>query len=315
MSGAPTVRGLFQDLRERLGLEWVAGRRGQNRAIEPAEGEASNTSLVGHLNLIHPHRVQVMGPTEDRYLRNLRKNTRLDTINQLFSGLSDLVVVGGDLEPIDQLKQRAESNAIPLLRSPRPTQELVNNIHYYLSNLLAERITLHGVLMEVLGVGVLIMGDASVGKSELALELVARGHRLVADDAPEFARIAPDMLRGRCPRMLQDFLEVRGLGILNIRAMFGDSAIKQTRNLRLIIRLQDMDEQLMAQMDRLRGSRATRTILGVELPEVTLPVAPGRNLAVLVETAVRNHILQLKGYDASDVFIQRQSLHLKESER
>ena len=161
-----------------------------------------------------------------------------------------------------------------------------------------------------MGTGVLITGDSSIGKSELALELLTRGHRLIADDATEFSRIAPDTLNGTCPEMLRDFLEVRGLGILNVRAMFGDSAIKQSRNLRLIIVLQDLEDAV--KIDRLHGSRQIRVIQDVEIPEVTLPVGPGRNLAVLLEAAVRNHILISKGYDASEAFIERQKLRLEQ---
>jgi len=163
-----------------------------------------------------------------------------------------------------------------------------------------------------MGTGVLITGESSIGKSELALELLTRGHRLIADDAPEFARVAPDTLIGTCPEMLREFLEVRGLGILNVRAMFGASAIKQSRNLRLIIRLQDMDEAV--KMDRLHGSRMLRNIQDVDIPEVTLPVGPGRNLSVLVEAAVRNHILISKGYDASEAFIERQKKRLEKAQ-
>jgi HPr kinase/phosphorylase len=182
-------------------------------------------------------------------------------------------------------------------------------MQHYLATYFAEIITLHGVFMEVMGTGVLITGESSIGKSELALELLTRGHRLIADDATEFARIAPDTLNGNCPEMLRDFLEVRGLGILNVRAMFGDSAIKQNRNLRLIIVLQDLEEA--TEIDRLHGSRQMRSIQEVDIPEVTLPVAPGRNLAVLLEAAVRNHILIAKGYDASAAFIERQKQRLE----
>ncbi len=307
MITTPTVGSLYEALHEKLGLRWAVGKRGSKRAIQCPQDSDIDISLVGHLNLIHPHRVQVMGETELHYLNTLRKNTRLDSISQLFSGVSDLIIIADGQKIPEEIRQQARSSSTPVLCSIRASQDLVNNLQYYLSNLLAKQITLHGVFMEVMGVGVLITGDASIGKSELALELVGRGHRLVADDAPEFARTAPDTLNGRCPAMLQDFLEVRGLGILNIRSMFGDSAIKQNRNLRLIIDLEDMSDERIRQIDRLQGSRATRTILGVEVPEITLPVAPGRNLAVLAEAAVRNHILHLKGYDASAEFITRQT--------
>ena len=205
--------------------------------------------------------------------------------------------------------EAAAASRTAVLSSSPPSEETIQHLRYFLGNYLAEKLTLHGVFMEVMGTGVLITGASSIGKSELALELLTRGHRLIADDAAEFARIAPDVLNGTCPEMLRDFIEVRGLGILNVRAMFGASAIKHSRNLRLIIVLQEMGEA--AAMDRLHGSRRMRTIMEVEIPEITLPVGPGRNLAVLVEAAVRNHILNIKGYDASQAFIERQKQRLE----
>jgi HPr kinase/phosphorylase len=226
---------------------------------------------------------------------------------------SQIVIIGNGLAAPDDLRKRAEAAGIPLLLSPLDSQDIVADLQYYLSHHFAEKTTLHGVFMEVMGIGVLITGDASIGKSELALELVSRGHRLIADDSPVFARIAPDLLNGTCPEVLRDFLEVRGLGILNIRAMFGDSAIKQSKHMRLIIHLAQMTDQELSAIDRLKGSRETCDVLGVAVPQVTLPVGPGRNLAVLVEVAARNHMLFLKGYDASRRFIDRQQAQIKHS--
>jgi HPr kinase/phosphorylase len=186
------------------------------------------------------------------------------------------------------------------------SQKLIGLLRHYLGAELAEKTVLHGVFMEVNGMGVLLCGESGVGKSELALELITRGHRLVADDAPEFFRVGPDTVRGRCPEVLRDFLEVRGLGLLDIRNMFGDSAIKPSKDLRLIVHLARMREEDIRQVDRLQGSYRQRTVLDVELPEVTIPVASGRNLAVLVEAAARNHILLRKGYNALEAFMQRQ---------
>jgi HPr kinase/phosphorylase len=160
--------------------------------------------------------------------------------------------------------------------------------------------------MEVLGTGVLITGESSVGKSELALELLSRGHRLIADDAPVFIRVGPDVLDGSSPTLLQDFMEVRGLGVLNIREMYGDNALKSKKHLRLIIQLMRMSKKDREELDRLYGNRIKREILGVEIPEIMIPVAPGRNLAVLVEAAVRNHILRHAGQDATEQFIELQ---------
>lgn len=167
-------------------------------------------------------------------------------------------------------------------------------------------LTMHGVFLDVLGVGVLLVGSSGIGKSEIALAMINRGHRLVADDAVLFNRVGAETLTGNCPELLQDFLEVRGLGILNVRVMFGDTAIRESKRLQLVVRLVAMDDDTLLKIDRLYGVYRTRTILNVEVPEVTIPVAPGRNLSVLVEGAVRNQVLKNTGYDASQEFINRQ---------
>ncbi len=311
MSTTLDIGTLFDDLEEKLGLNWICGSQLVLKEIYNSKEHGTEVSLVGQLNLINPHRVQVLGRKELEYFDKLKKNSRKDAIAQLFSGESALIVLASRLNVPDDIKAAAIAAQTPLLSTHLKSQEAIENLQYFLTSHFAEKITLHGVFMEVMGTGVLITGDSSIGKSELALELLTRGHRLIADDAPEFARVAPDTLIGTCPEMLREFLEVRGLGILNVRAMFGASAIKQNRNLRLIIRLQDMEEA--SKMDRLHGSRHIRNIQDVDIPEVTLPVGPGRNLSVLVEAAVRNHILISKGYDASEAFIDRQKKRLEKA--
>ena len=309
MSTVLTISALHDALRDKLGLEWISGKQHGDKIISSSRDLGGDLSLVGQLNLINQHRIQVLGKREQEYLDKLQKNSRKDAISLLFSGQSALVIIASGQTAPEDLLQAAESSGTPVLSSRLPGQVTIKNLQYYLSNYFSEKITLHGVFMEVMGTGVLITGESSVGKSELALELLTRGHRLIADDVTEFARNAPDTLNGTCPEMLRDFLEVRGLGILNVRAMFGASSIKQNRNLRLIIILQDMEDAI--KMDRLHGSKRMCSILDVEIPEVTLPVGPGRNLAVLLETAVRNHILHTKGYDASQDFIERQKHRLE----
>jgi HPr kinase/phosphorylase len=170
----------------------------------------------------------------------------------------------------------------------------------------AEKTVIHGVFLDVHGLGVLLTGDSGVGKSELALELISRSHCLIADDSIEFSQQGPGAVRGTCPDALRDFLEVRGLGILNIRAMYGDGVIKDRKDLHLIVHLERMTPEKIQQVNRLEGCYGKRLILDSEIPVVTLPVASGRNLAVLVEAAVRHHILLRKGYNASDAFIAQQ---------
>jgi len=313
MSTTLEIGTLYKALQEKLGLVWLTGEQYENNLLHSSSDTSADTSMVGHLNLITSHRVQVLGRKELDYLDLLKKNSRKDTISQLFSGQTTLVVIAKGLQPPADLKTAADTRHIPLLSSTSPSQDIIENLQHFLTNYFADKITLHGVFMEVLGTGVLITGDSSIGKSELALELLTRGHRLIADDAPEFSRVSPDTLLGTCPEMLRDFLEVRGLGILNVRAMFGAGAIKTHRNLRLIVMLQDIEEA--TRIDRLHGSRRNRQIQGVNIPEVTLPVGPGRNLAVLLEVAVRNHILNAKGYDASQAFIERQKRRLESIHR
>ncbi|OBS09115.1 HPr(Ser) kinase/phosphatase [Acidihalobacter prosperus] len=301
---------LYQALGKRLQLSWLSGRDGGVHQLSAADTHWGGATLVGHLNLVHPHCVQVLGSRECAYLRQLDDDAREQALRQMFNGESILIVIGGGEFPDERMIGLAEHAGIPLFASPLATQELISTLRYYLSETLAETATAHGVFMEVLGTGLLLTGDSNVGKSELALELITRGHRLVADDAPEFARITPDTLQGRCPMVLQDMLEVRGLGILNVRAMYGDNAIKLNKYLRLIIDLRHHHGGHHADEHRLYGITRTRRLLGVEIPVIEIPVAPSRNLAVLVEAAVRKHLLLQSGYDAADDLIQRQQERL-----
>lgn len=300
------VQDLYDALNERLQLVWLAGKNGRNKTLLSGTTDTSVGIIAGPLNYIHPNRVQVIGPAEETYLNSLQAANRDEALRQLFAEKPALVVLVNGIDGPPELAALADEAEVALMRSPLPDSQVLDNLQYYASLFLSEKTTLHGVFMEVLGMGVLLTGDPAVGKSELALDLITRGNRLVADDAPEFTRIAPDIISGTCPALLREFLEVRGLGILNIRSMFGDSSIKRTKYLRLIVHLKRMSSDEIAGMDRLSGAYTNRDVLGVSIPQVTVPVAPGRNLAVLVESAVRNHLLRLKGYDATQVLIERQ---------
>ncbi len=332
------VSDLFDIHSDRLGLRWIGGQRGAKRLISAEEvnsdgrkvvGDDINTleswgqfrsdgsprrSLVGHLNLIHPSRIQVLGGSEIDYLEQLRPISREDAIRQLLAHRPECVIVAEDKAVPEQLLQACNGADTPLFRSPLSSDKLVDDLHYYLSNLLADVVTLHGVYMEVMSIGVLLTGESGVGKSELALELITRGHRLIADDAPEFSRIAPDIVNGTCPKALTDFLEVRGLGILNIRELFGAGALRNNKYLRLIIRLAKLDQAGLIELNRLEGSYHARNVLGLSFPEIILPVAAGRNLAVLVECAARNHILRMSGYNSVEAFMEQQRSLMSEAQ-
>ena len=314
-----SIEELYNIHRDNLGLEWVAGQEGgklvvvRDEEITSSES-SSNFSLVGHLNLIHPHQIQVIGKVEIKYLEGLRNISMQDAISQLFHSKPVCVIVADGCEVPTLLKRKSNEHNIALFSSKKNGSKLANILHYFLTNLFADMLTLHGVYMEVMAIGVLITGPSGIGKSELALELISRGHRLIADDAPLFSRIAPDIIDGTCPKTLQDFLEVRGLGIINVRELFGDSAIKKNKYLKLIVQLQPMDTKDLLALDRLEGSYKTRNILDMDIPEITLPVAPGRNLAIMMECAARNHILRDNGYNASDVFARRQQRMMETGE-
>lgn len=300
-----SAESIIVNLASKIELKWVAGAEDPDRPLHEINVN-DHATLIGHLNLIHNNIIQVIGKTECDYLQSLDDDFRNSTLTQLFSHKTVAVILSDDLPVPDLLNKFANKYSVPVLSCKAESNEVVDTARYYLHKLFSNKEIVHGVYMEVLGTGVLITGESSVGKSELALELISRGHRLVADDTPEFTRIGPDTLDGRSPSILQGFMEVRGLGVLNIREMYGDNTIKRSKYLRLIIHMQSMNDTNLNEFNRLRGNTEVRKVLDVDIPVTIIPVAPGRNLAVIVEAAVRNHILRRHGYDASQQLIDIQ---------
>ena len=310
-----TARELFDQLQEKLGLRWLAGQAGGNRSIESGDTIARRPSLAGYLNAVYPNKVQILGSEELAWLDSLDARLRWETIEKIVQFRPLALVISKNQSCPEDLRNAAEESATPLWVAPKRGHELLNHLSYHLARTLAPRITLHGVFMEIYSIGVLITGESGSGKSELALELVTRGHRLVADDAPEFTQIAPDVLDGTCPDLLQDLLELRGLGVLNIRQMFGDTAVKRNKYLRLIVHLSRPSlEPSPTGMERLTGDLGTRRVLDLDVPMITLPVMAGRNLAVLTEAATRMHILRSKGVDPAAAFMARHSHFLERAQ-
>src|SRR5882762_10007928 len=291
------------DNREALSLAWIAGREGGTAVRREA---AKAASLIGHLNLTHPNSIQVVGAYE--------AGTLAGFVERLFEFAPAAVIIADGVTPPPQLLDAAARTHTPLFTSPLPAARVIDKLARYLAKALAESTERHGVFMDVLGLGVLITGESGVGKSELGLELISRGHGLVADDVVEISRIAANTLDGRCPPMLKDFLEVRGLGLLNIRTIFGETAVRRKMKLRLLARLERPQPGGREPSERLPLIEQSEEILGVSVRRVTIPVAAGRNLAVLVEAAVRNEILKLRGIDSTAEFLARQRQHMQKDE-
>lgn len=310
-----SVTQLYRDTRQKLHMKWVAGMEGGDNQLTSDTVSKPSLALIGHLNFVHPNRVQVLGCAEMDYLRNLAAEQKRQAISNLFStDLAAIVVANGEEPPADLL-EAAEKRRTAVFTSPEPSPHLMDILSHYLAQAVAESTSFHGVFMEVQGFGVLITGSSAIGKSELALDLITRGHRLVADDIVDFFRVAPDSLEGRCPPLLQDFLEVRGLGVLNIRALFGDNAVKPTKPLDLIVQLEFAETLALQEVDRLSIKSYSEKILEVKIPKVVIPVAAGRNIAVLVEVAVRNHVLLLRGINSTRQFMNRQNKEMKRTAR
>jgi HPr kinase/phosphorylase len=301
-----TVAKVFAENEGRLGLAWLAGGQGGNKVLTGEAALKPTMGQVGHMNFIHPFRIQILGAAEIAYLGNLSADELKDVIDALFTiDLAVIVVANGETVP-PYLAEQCNLHHLALFTSPQPSPHVVDVIRLYLMRVLAEATTLHGVFLDVLEMGVLITGASAIGKSELALELISRGNGLVADDIVELYRISPDTLEGRCPGVLRDFLEVRGIGILNIRTIFGETAVRPRKLLKLMVHLEDHSHEAFSELDRLQVNATFQEILGVPIRKVTIPVAAGRNLAVLVEAAVRNFVLNQRGIDSTKEFIDRQ---------
>ncbi|MFM2008095.1 MAG: hypothetical protein RIR02_45 [Pseudomonadota bacterium] len=298
-----SIQQLYEDNLHALKLGWIAGMTGDQRLI--FGDAASAADQVGHLNLIHPGRIQVFGPQEIDYINRISEHSRVTQTRELVAGTPPAFIIAQSLDPHPYLVQVCNEYNIPLLSTSLPAAQVIDYLRVYLSKKLALRITMHGVFMDVLGVGVLITGESGLGKSELGLELISRDHGLVADDAVEFARIAPHMIEGRCPPLLQNLLEVRGLGLLDIRTIFGETAVRRKMRLKLIVHLVRR-KTLEENYERLPLHQQTQDVLGLAVRKVIIPVEAGRNLAVLLEAAVRNTILQMRGIDTLADFMERQ---------
>lgn len=300
-----SVSQLFEDNKAKLCLTWDCEQDYGNKQLDNDVIAKSAQGLIGHLNFIHPNWIQVLSSFAIDYLNQLDPSSLQRKFQQLAqSDLTCMIVADGALVS-DALRSFAASTQTPILCSTCSSLDVIWVLRSFLAKVLAPSVSKHGVLLDVLGMGVLITGESGVGKSELALELISRGHGLVADDVVELRRIGPETLEGSCPPILRDYLEVRGLGMLNIRTIFGETAVRRRKNMKLIVHLEKSSGSDISSFERLPLSNLNENILNVNIRKVIIPVAAGRNLAVLVEAAVRNYILQLRGIDSTQEFIKR----------
>jgi len=301
-----SAEALFEEHREALHWEWVAGHAHPERRFDEAavRDARSPADLIGYLNYIHPYRVQIVGRREVAYLSEESEDVIARRVARIVTLEPPMIIVADGQAPPNRLVAMCDRAEIPLFVTAESAGHVIDVVRAYLSQLFAERTTRHGVFMDILGLGVLLTGESGLGKSELGLELISRGHGLVADDAVDLYRISQTALEGRCPELLLNLLEVRGIGLLDIKAIFGETAVRRKMRLKLLVHLV-RKETMEREFERLPYEPLFEDILGVAVRKVVIAVDAGRNLAVLVEAAVRNTVLQLRGIDTYAEFVRR----------
>jgi HPr kinase/phosphorylase len=308
-----SAEALFEAHREALHWEWVAGHAAPERKFAEAviRDAHSAADLIGYLNYIHPYRVQIVGRREVAYLLDAAGDDQERRISRIVTLEPPAIIVADGAPPPERLVAMCDSAEIPLFRTAESAGHVIDVVRGWLGRQFAERTTRHGVFMDILGLGVLLTGESGLGKSELGLELISRGHGLVADDAVDIYRTSQTALEGRCPKLLQNLLEVRGIGLLDIKAIFGETAVRRKMRVQLIVHLV-RKETMEREFERLPYEPMFEPILEIPVRKVVIAVDAGRNLAVLVEAAVRNTVLQLRGIDTYQEFIKRHQQAMEE---
>lgn len=285
-----------------LHLETVSTGRGVCR-FSSMSVERPGLSLAGFFDYFDPRRIMVFGLSEHEYLKSFSSEERRKKISLLFEhGEIPCIILSRNLSALPELLEEAEKASCPLFVSPKMTTDLMSDLYIYLNRLLAPSISEHGVLMEVFGVGMLLTGNSGVGKSETAMELIKRGHRLIADDSVIIKEIANE-LYGTSPEIIRYFMELRGIGIINVKSMYGSGSVLNEKKIEIVVQLENW--QSGKEYDRMGDTNATAEYLGIKVPKLTIPVSPGRNLAIIIEVAARNFRLKSMGYDASQELISR----------
>jgi HPr kinase/phosphorylase len=298
-----SVRVLLGKFGRRLELKSVAGEEGVDRSVLRADTHRPGLALAGFVEVFSYDMIQVLGNHEIEYLRSLSRDRRREALHIIYQFDMPCVIVTGRGRLLPELREFADRCDVPLLRSEFETTQFIHLLHFYLDGIFAPQVTLHGTLLDINGVGVLFTGRSGIGKSEVGLDLVERGHRLVADDTVIVTRQAQGMLIGNSPEVLQDHMEIRGIGIVNIKKMFGIRGARRQKRVEVMVNLVDWDEKY--EYERVGLDDKVKMILGVEIPEITVPLVPGKNITVIAETIAINHLLRLDGNHPAREFNSR----------
>lgn len=303
MSGQVVQSVMLDKFASDLNLEIVYTGRGVVTLASMSVERPGLQLAGGFFNYFDARRIIVLGLSEYEYLRTFSSTERKEKLTQLLShGELPCVMLSRDLPALPELVETAKNFACPIFRSPKMTTDLMSDLYIYLNRLLAPSVSEHGVLMEVFGVGILLTGKSGVGKSETAMELIKRGHRLIADDSVIIKEIANE-LYGTAPDIIRYFMELRGIGIINVKSMYGSGSVLDEKQIQLIIHLENWQQG--KEYDRIGDEMSSASYFGIKVPKLTIPVSPGRNLAIIIEVAARNFRLKSMGYDASEELITR----------
>jgi len=298
-----------KDVQEKLFLELCTGGVGMERQIHTSDISRPGLEMAGYFTYYLADRVQLLGKTELSFFANLTEAERIDRMKRLCSETTPAIIVAHEMEVPVELIEAAENRGIPVLKSDVPTTRFSGMLTNYLSGRLAPMTAIHGVLVDVYGIGILITGKSGVGKSETALELVKRGHRLVADDLVEIRQVAKNVLIGNAPKLLEHMLEIRGVGIVDMMTLFGASAVKSDKRILIIVDLEFWDQDKI--YDRLGIDEEKMKIMDSELTKLTVPVRPGRNLSVIIEVAAMDYRMKKLGVNAAEEFTKKLADEIK----
>ena len=287
----------------RLGMRLLAGEKGMNRTINSSDANRPGLTLTGFVEVVTFDLAQILGNHEIDYLRTLTPERRFQALEIIYQFDIPCVVITGRGRLLPELKVLANKHDVPLLRSDFDTTKFIHLLHFYLDDVFAPHATVHGTLMDVHGVGLLFAGRSAIGKSEVGLDLVERGHRLVADDTVIITRQAQGILVGRSPPLLQDHMEIRGIGVVDVKRLFGIGGTRRQKRVEVVVTLVDWDKEL--NYERIGLEDVVETMLGVEVPEVKIPIFPGKNITVIAETIAFNHLLRVDGYHAAQELNKR----------